>query len=330
MAQIIRHAQSGDRSELASLWSLRFGDSAAFVDWFFQERFSPAHSFLMEEDGRIVSVIHGWPMRLSIKGAPLPALMLCGVATLPGYEKRGYMHALMRETLQLARRAGFPLVFHKPNSFKTYASLGQLPCTQTLYHRVESRVSQPRFSEEWPSDALLAIYQTACAPYSGSVLRDESAMRLKLADYRSDGARLIRREDGYAVLFQQEDGAWYGEEVLALGLSAYEALLAELPAGALVKLPPDLPLAGEVRPQNAMGAADIRALLGALSGEPSLVVSVSDPAVPENNGVFDGSGAISTAEPQLALPAGTLLQYLCGYASYGPFQEQSCFCVDEY
>ena len=123
----IRHARSGDQGELASLWSLRFGDSAPFIDWFFRERFSPAHSFCMEEDGRIVSVIHGWPMRLNIHNTPLPALMLCGVATLPGYEKQGRMHALMRETLQFSRQNGFPLVFHKPNSFETYASLGQLP-----------------------------------------------------------------------------------------------------------------------------------------------------------------------------------------------------------
>lgn len=326
----IRHPQSSDQGELASLWSLRFGDSEAFIDWFFRERFSPAHSFCMTEDGRIAGVIHGWPMRLRIRGVPLPALMLCGVATLPGYEKRGYMHALMRETLQFARHNGFPLVFHKPNRFETYASLGQFPCTRTLYHRIESGVSRPRFSDDWPVDALLAIYQAASAPYSGCVLRDQSAMRIKLADYISDGARLIHQEDGYAVLFEQEDGAWYGEEVLALHPAAYKTLLARLPSGTLAKLPPDLPFSGEIRPQNAMGAADIGALLRALSGDPSLVVSVSDPAVPQNNGIFDGSGAISTAEPQLCLSAGTLLQYLCGYAAYGPLHTESCFCVDEY
>ena len=326
----IRHPQSSDQGELASLWSLRFGDSEPFVDWFFRERFSPAHSFCMIEDGRIVGVIHGWPMHLRVREVPLPALMLCGVATLPGYEKRGYMHALMRETLQFARHNGFPLVFHKPNRWETYASLGQLPCTRTLYHRAENGVSLPAFSKDWPVDALLAIYQKASAPYSGCVLRDQSAMRLKLADYKSDGARLIRQEEGYAVLFQQEDGTWYGEEVLALNPEAYKTLLAQLPAGTLAKLPPDLPFRGEIRPQNAMGAANIGALLGALSGDPSLIFSVSDPAVLQNNGVFDGTGAPSTLKPQLSLSAGTLLQHLCGYSAYGPLQPQPCFCVDEY
>lgn len=325
----IRHIQLSDRSELASLWSLRFGDSAAFTDWFFTERCSPAHSLCMEENGRIVSVIHAWPMRLNIRQRHIPALMLCGVATLPGHERKGYMHALMRAMLQSARQNGFPLVFHKPNRFETYASLSQLPCTDTLYHRVQNTSRGIDSASEWNEEELMRIYRLAVARYSGCVVRDEAAMRLKHADYRADGARLVTTEGGYAVLFPREHG-WYGEETLAIDEAAYRSLLSRLPDGALVKLPPDLPFLGELRPQNAMGAADIAALLSMLCGDASLLFEVNDPAVQENCGIFDGCGRRRNAAQALKLSSGELVQYLCGYKAYRSLVKQCCFCVDEY
>ena len=325
----MRGVRPGDRSELSALWSLRFDDSPSFIDWFFQERFSPRHSFCIEDADRIVSVIHGWPMRLHLRDVPLPALMLCGVATRPGYERRGHMHALMRETLQFARENGFPLLFHKPNRLESYASLEQLPCTETLYHRVSGDRSAVAFSDKWDADELLAVYRAATARYSGYVERDSAAMRLKLRDYRADGARLVRCPGGYAVLFEQEAGL-FGEEVLAVDKSAYRKLLQRLPMGALLKLPPDLPFSGEIRPQNVIAAADIGALLSALCGNPDIAFAVSDPAVPQNNGVFDGSGAASSSAPSLRLSAGELVQRLCGYQGDAVFEKRVCFCVDEY
>ncbi|MDO4572602.1 MAG: GNAT family N-acetyltransferase, partial [Clostridia bacterium] len=165
-----------DRSELASLWSLRFGDSEGFVEWFFRYRFRPESSVCLEESGRIVSVIHGWPMRLRLRGHVLPAMMLCGVATLPGFEGRGHMHAAMRAMLRLARAQGIPLVFHKPNRLSVYASLSQLPCTDTLHHTVGMGAAQPAFSGDWDAAALLDIYRAASSRYSGCVVRDEAAM----------------------------------------------------------------------------------------------------------------------------------------------------------
>ncbi len=328
-APCIRHICSDDRSELSALWTLRFGDSADFVNWYFSERYCPERSFCLEENGQILSVIHAWPMALSILSVELPALMLSGVATRPGFERRGYMHMLMKALLQDAKSAGFPLVFHKPNRLEVYASVDHLPCTETLFHTVQSGVQSPVWQEVWQPDTLLGIYQTATKRYSGCVVRDRAAMRLKLEDYRADGARLICSGGGYAVLFWQ-DGGWYGEEVLAVDESAYEALIAMLPDGALIKLPPDLPFSGAIRPQNVLGAADVPALLGALCGDPRIVFRIHDALLPENCGVFDGCGRQSAETPVLSFSAGELLQHLCGYMPENSPLRQYCYCVDEY
>jgi len=325
----IRSVLPADRDELAALWSICFDDSPSFVTWFFKERFDPSYSFCLVEDESIVSVIHSWPMALHIRGIVIPALMLCGVSTRPGYEKRGYMHALMSTIMRFSRRNGFPLVFHKPNRIETYHSLGHLPCTRALVHYKRNGPDLPLFSKEWPADELLAIYETATKRYSGCVKRDETAMQLKLADYRIDGAQLLRVDGGYAILSRQ-DSEWFAEETLAVSETAYRALLDALPGNTSVKLPPDLPFRGNIIPQNVMGAADIPVLLASLCGDPSYVFRIDDPVVPENCGTFNGTGRLSNAPATHFLPAGALMQHLCGFEACPPFTRQICYCVEEY
>ena len=114
--ELVRAMEPGDLAAVRALWEARFGDSPAFVDWYFTERFSPGTSACLVADGRLVSAIQGYPMRLSIRDRIVPALMVSGVSTAQGYERRGYMHRVMHYILQLARQKGCPLVFHKPNS----------------------------------------------------------------------------------------------------------------------------------------------------------------------------------------------------------------------
>ena len=328
----IRLIRNSDRDELRSLWSLRFSDSPGFTDWYFQNRYCTAHSMCMFANGRIVSAIHCWPMRVRVRETVLSALMLSGVATLPGYEKQGRMHKVMEAVLRHARQEGFPLVFHKPVDVGVYASLGHLPCTDTLMYRAMEGTCTPAFSGDWNCAELLRRYRLATNRYSGVVVRDETDMRLKLDDYRSDGAFLLcpKALEAYAVLFSQ-DGGWYAEEALAADPESYRTLMRLLPSGATVKLPPDCGLRGEIAPQNVMGAVNVPALLSALCKNPALVFEVQDPVLPENCGRFDGLGQPSTDEPIFTGSVGELLQILSGYRAFEPyFPALPCYCVDEY
>ncbi len=57
---MVRWTTWSDREEIRALWWLRFGDSETFTDWFFSERFSPDHSAVSVEDGRVVSAIQSF------------------------------------------------------------------------------------------------------------------------------------------------------------------------------------------------------------------------------------------------------------------------------
>jgi len=333
----IRALTAADEGQARDIWLSRFGDSAPFVDCFFHNRFSPGTSFCAADGERIVSVAHGTPMRVRLRGAVFDAMMISGVATLPGYEGKGLMHALMRALLANCRDIGVPLAFHTPARFAAYRSLSQIACTDALYVTQEGDPSVPvRWDDMPPLAELHRVYNLATTHYSGCVVRNESDMRRRVDDYLADGGHCMVHQsggvlDGYLFALP-EDGAFDAPEVLAAAPGIYEALVSRLPSGSTAKLPPDVGLPGIRRAQGTLAAVDIAVLLAALcQTDRPIALSILDPVLPWNNGVFDLAGRRIDALPSDTLSIGRLMQFLSGYLPFRDIWDvQVCFCADEY
>ena len=334
----IRALTKADRQESMAIWELRFHDSLSFIDWFFNERFSPETSFCAEEDGRIVSIAHGFVMQLRIRGVVLPAMMVSGVATLPGFEGRGLMKYVLFELFSECRRRNIPLAFHKPSHFSIYRAVGEFPCYDALLH---TREVDPPAPVVWdavpPADALLRVYEQATDRYSGCVVRSTGDVEKRVRDLTIDGARcLVHRTggvaDGYLFASEETDGSLYCEEALASSPLAYSEMVSRLPQGTVVKLPPDVSLSGRLQPWGVVIPVDVSFLLKAFCGDAfALRVSVLDRTMPWNHGVFDGAGNRTDAPPTDVLSVGRLMQFLCGYLPFQQtFSQQVCYCADEY
>jgi len=337
MPPLVRTLTPDDRAEAKAIWRARFDDSPAFTDWFFTERFSPETSFCAEENGTIVSIAHGSPMRLSVRGVSLPAMMVSGVATLPGNEGRGLMKRVMRALLERCYERGIPLAFHTPSHFSIYRAIGEFPCSDA---RLYKKPSAPAVPVEWddvpPAEELLEVYRDATAHYSGCVLRDALQMERRMHDLLCDGGRFLSLRvsgtlEGYLFASPDETG-FYCEEALCRTPDAYPALVSRLPKGARVKLPPDASLPGRRYPQGVLVPVDVSYLLKTLCGRPeAFALRVTDPFLPWNDAVFDGAGRHTGAPPTDTLSSGRLSQFLCGYLPFRDvFGERTCFCADEY
>jgi len=334
----IRPLTAADKQQAKEIWELRFNDSLSFIDWFFTERFSPETSFCAEECGRIISIAHGSVMQLRVRGVVLPAMMISGVATLPGFEGQGLMKRVLFALFSECKRRNIPLAFHKPSHFSIYRAVGEFPCYDALLHTREIEPASPVCWDAVPTaDTLLRIYEQATEHYSGCVARSLDDMRKRVRDLTIGGARcLVHRTggvaDGYLFASAEEDGSLYCEEALASSSPAYAELVSRLPQGALVKLPPGAPLNGALQPWGVVIPVDVPSLLRTFCGEASaLRLRVLDEFLPWNNGVFDGAGD-PTGEPTAdILSVGRLMQFLCGYLPFRDvFSTQDCYCADEY
>ncbi len=334
----IRSLTTADKQQSKEIWELRFHDSLSFIDWYFSERFAPETSFCAEEEGRIVSIAHGSVMQLRVRGIVFPAMMISGVATLPGFEGQGLMKRVLFALFSECKQRNIPIAFHKPSHFSIYRAVGEFPCYDALFH---TREVEPLTPVVWdaPPDAneLLRVYEQTTALYSGLVIRSLSDIEKRMRDLTCDGTRFLRHQtggilDGYLFASEEDDGSLYCEEALATSNQAYTEMIARLPKGSVVKLPPDVPVQGNLQPWGVMIPVDVSALLRALCGNiPAFRLEVLDGMMPWNNGVFDGAGNLTNEPATDILSAGRLMQFLCGYLPFqNAFSQENCYCADEY
>ena len=184
---------------------------------------------------------------------------------------------------------------------------------------------------------MLRVYEQASARYSGVVMRSRADMEKRIRDLTCDGTRFLLHRtggviDGYLFASEEGDGSLYCEEALATAPDAYEAMLARLPSGSVAKLPPDVPVEGNLQPWGVMIPVDVPRLLRALCGKPDAFrTEVLDGMMLWNNGVFDGAGKRATEPATDTLSAGRLMQFLCGYLPFrDSFSQEVCYCADEY
>ncbi|MDL2234886.1 GNAT family N-acetyltransferase [Christensenellaceae bacterium OttesenSCG-928-L17] len=369
----VRTARIEDREEIRALWRTCFGDSERFMDWYFQERFYPDFSVCLLKDGVIVSALQSCPLHVHIRGKIVGASMLTGVSTHPAHAGQGYMRKTFTRYMQLVREQGLPFSMETPAHMGSFFTLGHYPTTDTMYldipHAAASTFPQQIQLQDMHTNLapLHTCYQRFMRPYSGSVSRTMADFALKFRDYASDGAQCYVVADtgapaqGYCVFFQLENRVHVEECVFDHG-DALRAMLQALQHTAngrqlTVKLPPDTALATDyrayaaVRPQGAMGLADVAEALKLLVCDSRFVFEIIDSTVPQNSGVWNGAGLACTQAPDIQLEASKLCQFLCGYRSLSELaangeaniynianvetldnllQKQRCFVVDEY
>ncbi|MGN0791912.1 MAG: GNAT family N-acetyltransferase [Christensenellales bacterium] len=327
---VFRTAKTDDMPYLRTLWQQCFGDSDAFCDWFFSERWLPELSTVAEEDGQILSAVHGWPYTLRIRNNAIPSIIMCGVATHPAARGKGLMGGCLSLFMQSARAQGFLALFQKPVDFEIYRRYLHFPAAdaailtaknEAVFTPVENMLDSlcsDVFAEE-----LLSIYQKNTAGYSACVIRSIEDMGLKLRDYAADGGRLLRyAPNGYTAAY----AAYYitDDQLLVpeiMGNDAHAALLMEhlaaMAQGRKLTIktfrgPVPDGFTAEISPWGAMAALNAPALMREVCGFDDISVEITDPIIPENNGIFTFSGAVAPSA-HIKLDAGRLTQLLVGY-----------------
>lgn len=367
----VRIAKQQDMDGFRNLWRICFGDSERFMDWFFKERYFPEFSVCLLEDDVIMSALQSYPLHVRIRDRILPASMLAGVSTHPDREGRGYMKQIFLRYMQRVRELSIPIVIHTPAHIPTFHSRGHLPVSETLYlewDRAQAKTMPVEISAHSLYNNLAPLqicYQQATAEYSGCVSRTIADFAYKFRDYGSDGAKCLARiieNDalGYCVYYVTSERV-HVEECFAKDDATLSLLLQALCHEAdgrklHVKLPPntkpDFPGTElSIRQQGVLGIADVSQTLRLLVGDASFVFNIIDNTVPQNTGIWDGMGRLSSQKPHIRMDAGRLGQFLCGYRSLSTlareqqadildegaireldaaFPEKICFITDEY
>lgn len=133
---MIRFADSTMIPALRGIWQEAFGDTSAYTDFFYANRFTGDNTLVWIADGAPVAMMTLLPAKIQTADGFYPAQYVYGVATKKQYRGQGLSSALIRHANDLADQRNEALVlvpsserlfdFYEKNGYRTAFYLKQL------------------------------------------------------------------------------------------------------------------------------------------------------------------------------------------------------------
>lgn len=197
---ILRKLETSENQLTRGLYEEVFSeDSKAFVDYYYTEKAKENTIYVIEEEGRIVSMLHLNPYKLSVNGMEKDADYIVAVATKEEYRRRGYMAQLLCRALEEMYAAGQTFTFLMPAAESIY-----LPHDFRTVYEQERRYYRED-DKDTTSDGLLYSPAKDCdceelAEWANKELslryqvfakRDRAYYSRLIREYASDGGKLM-------------------------------------------------------------------------------------------------------------------------------------------
>lgn len=291
----VRLLEQADIPQAKALWSEAFGDTAAYIDWYFANKVTPGNSLGMF-DGRLVSVVHMIPLDICVQGRPLKSSYIAGAATAADRRGEGLMRTLLYESLRLMKQRGIAMTHLYPFKHSFYENFGWATYSYVQTKRAEKGIEQHggEIIESCGPETLAPLYKRMMSGFDGYVIRGEREWRWRLEEHMTDGgkaAALLRdgRPTAY-MLYSSVQGKANVIETVYTGERDIQALLAHILANgnksAEYFIPADK--SAGATPYGMARIVDARALLKMFSAEDVLErVRITDDYAEWNN---TGSG----------------------------------------
>lgn len=323
---MIRYLKNEEKPKCRKLWEEAFPeDSKAFDDYYFTEKTKDNRVLVLEEEGEIASMIHLNPYRVCARSQVWFCDYIVGVATGRDKRRRGLMRQLLLRMLNEQAEEGMPFSFLMPAAAEIYLPYDYVymfdqPVWQLKpeYMADGALTRQPLLPDD--SRTRNRTYIAGIASWMNSwlkqryqvyVKRDENYLLRLLKEVASeDGTFDVLYDGGQMVGCQSTWGIGKPEQRLLMCEPQYVRLAAEKPAI----------MARIVCLKQFVRAIRLTKAAAAGQDEKVIVLRVTDPLLPDNNGVFCWhlNGQNSWLEPddgeaEVTLTIGELAQWLFGY-----------------
>lgn len=185
----IRLLEQADIPQAKALWSEAFGDSDAFIDWYFANKVIPGNSLGMF-DGRLVSVVHMIPVNVRVQGKALKSAFIAGAATAKDRRGEGLMRTLLYESLKLMKRRGVTLTHLYPFKHSFYENFGWATYSYAHFRSAEKRTAcAADITESGDLELLAPLYERMMSAFDGYIVRGSREWRWRMEEHAADGGK---------------------------------------------------------------------------------------------------------------------------------------------
>lgn len=306
----IEKAVKSDMSGIRELWKEGFGESKAFLDFYFPHYFDWESALISRQDyGEISASAVTAPFEMKFLDSVLPATYILGVVTHPSHRKKGLSSALMKESLLRQKEEGIlvsTLIPAEPYLFDVYSKYGFGEVftvkEETYVHKAmkeaagtietftkEKELPEPVF------ESLYAFYTSAYKKFDTTLLKSKKDFAFCINEFLLfEGTVMVLNKEGAiaAVGFLRDKHApIYIRELLSTDMQSKQAFINHVleitqKEEILVKSPSKGD-SSETRLGMAriIDAVKILELLFLDKNTPSKI-SISDPLIADNNITF--------------------------------------------
>lgn len=193
------------REKVKALWKLCFNDSTAFIDMYFQLRYTDEINVAIQKDTEVISALQMLPYPMTFCGHIVQTSYISGACTHPDLRGKGTMRELLRRAFDRMFQNGISfstLIPAEPWLFNYYAQMGYAPVFQRSVEEISLPSNIP--SSEIKIDSI-SDYQEEVYQYLNKKLSERSCC----IQHTSDDFRVIMTDlgisNGILVIAQKEN-----------------------------------------------------------------------------------------------------------------------------
>lgn len=207
---MIRQPTLADRSALSEIWSVCFGDSDSYINFFLDNAFDPAGCFVWDEGGRPVAVLYVSFADFVTKNKIEPIMYIYAAATLPQFRGRGIMSRLIDAAAAHAASKGCIFTFLLPASDSLYNYYGKLGFETAfkIKKAVLSRKSLEKYAcpqgVEIKTTDKEKIYKLRLNFFRPAVQWRKKELFYALSEWQFTGGDVLCFDGGYALCRKRE------------------------------------------------------------------------------------------------------------------------------
>ena len=165
----IRLSEKNDINGIVSLWNEAFGDGEKEIRFFLNKRYIPENTLIIEENGKIASMLFLLEGDMRVNGLSYPSYYLYAACTAKEFRGRGFMAELLAESNRVAYSRGKDFICLMPGEkslFDFYKKHGYLTAFSKKILTVnKAELDFTYKSVQAPVDSLQILRNSVCSAF---------------------------------------------------------------------------------------------------------------------------------------------------------------------
>ena len=231
----IRYAIEKDLENIKDIWNYCFGDEEAFVNYYFDNKYKPENTILIEENDELMSSLQLNQYKINLNNKIYDTSYVVGVSTYPNARGKGYMKDMMDFALNELYKKDQLVSLLMPIDYRLYKKYGYEHCYDQIEYKLNiEELKQFKIVGDFEKitnnhiNYMMDIYNEFLLNTNGYVVRDKNYYENLFKEIKCENGHMyIHKEEnyeGYIIYFIMED-TMFIREICYKNISSLKSML---------------------------------------------------------------------------------------------------------